>query len=259
MKRVVICMKWGDLYGPDYVNVLFNAVGKNLAQPFRFVCLTDCYDGLHSDIETFPIPDIGCTPEMWKHGAWPKLSVFASNLYDLSGRALFIDMDTVICGKLDQFFEVKAPLIAIDTGENWHPGGQPGQVNALVGTGIFAFDIGGQTQILNEFQKNPQMAFETCGLEQVWVQKTASSIAYWPLGWVISFKNWLRQPIGFDIFMAPKEPPEAASIVAFHGDPRPISLVRSTLGFWDRFPHMGHGQVPWMRDYWTGNGGKIPK
>ena len=129
----------------------------------------------------------------------------------------------------------------------------------MVGTGIFAFDIGCQSQILSEFQENSQIAFETYKLEQVWVQKKASSIAYWPSDCVISFKRWLRQPIGLDIFKAPKKPPEGVSIVAFHGDPRPISLVRSTLGFWDRFPHLGHGKVPWMRDYWTRNGGKIPK
>gem|GEM_PF-5478088 len=34
MERVVICMKWGDLYGPDYVNVLFNAVCENLLNLF---------------------------------------------------------------------------------------------------------------------------------------------------------------------------------------------------------------------------------
>jgi hypothetical protein len=259
MDRVVICMKWGSLYGPDYVNVLFNAVSENLTGPFRFVCLTDSPDRLHSKVETFPIPDIGCTPDMWRHGAWPKLSVFAENLYDLNGRALFIDMDTVVCGPLDRFFQLHAPFIAIDTSDNWRPGREPGQDNALVGTGIFSFDIGSQTQVLTEFQKDPQAAFDACRLEQVWVQKTVSSVAYWPRDWVISFKRWLRQPIGLDLFKSPKPPPAGTSFVAFHGDPRPIALVESGRGFWDKFPHMGHGQVPWMRDYWIRNSRKIQK
>jgi len=259
MDNVVICMKWGNLYGPDYVNVLFNAVSQNLTYPFRFVCLTDSHDGLDPKIEAFPIPDIGCTPEMWRHGAWPKLSVFAENLYDLSGRALFIDMDTVVCGSLDRFFENQAPFIAIDTSDNWRPGKESGQDNALVGTGIFAFGIGEQAQVLTEFQKDPQMAFDTCDIEQVWVQKTVSSVAYWPRNWVISFKYWLRQPIGLDFFKSPKTPPMETSIVAFHGDPRPISLIKSGRGLWDKFPHMGRGQVPWMRDYWVRNGGDVPK
>ena len=259
MARIVICMKWGNLYGPDYVNVLFNAVSKNLMGPFWFVCLTDRLDGLHPDIEAFPISDIGCTPEMWRYGAWPKLSVFAAELYGLRGRAVFIDMDTVVCGPLDRFFDFDAPFVAIDTSNNWRPGGEPGQGAALVGTGIFAFDLGAQAQILSEFQKDPQAAFDACKLEQVWVQKTASSLAYWPRNWVISFKRWLRQPVGLDLFKVPKSPPEETSVVAFHGDPRPIALVRDRRGFWDKFPHMGRGQVPWMRDYWVQNSGRIPE
>ena len=259
MDRVVVCMKWGNLYGPDYVNVLYNAVRKNLTGPFRFVCLTDKTDGLNSEIEALPIPEIGCTPEMWRHGAWPKLAVFAEDLYGLKGRALFIDMDTVVCGPLDRFFDFDAPFVAIDTGDSWRPGKEPGSGNALVGTGIFAFDLGRQTQILADFQDNRQAAFDECKIEQVWVQKKVTSLAYWPRDWVISFKRWLRQPIGIDLFKGPKSPPANTSVVAFHGNPRPIALVRPSRWFWDDFPHMGHGQVPWMRDYWLRNNGKIPE
>jgi hypothetical protein len=46
--------------------------------------------------------------------------------------------------------------------------------------------------------------------------------------------------------------------VAFHGTPRPADLLRPGNAMWDRLPHMGHGQVKWMADYWTGNGGTLP-
>jgi hypothetical protein len=44
--RVVICMKWGALYAPDYVNVLYNACRVQITGPFRFVCLTENTEGL---------------------------------------------------------------------------------------------------------------------------------------------------------------------------------------------------------------------
>ena len=91
------------------------------------------------------------------------------------------------------------------------------------------------------------------------MQEHASSVAYWPSEWVISFKCWLRRPIGVDLFLAPKAPPEGIGMVAFHGDPRPITLIRPGLGVWDKFPHMGYGQVRWMRDCWLDNGGKLPE
>lgn len=262
MDRIVLCMRWGTLFSPDYVNVLYNACKANLTGPFRFVCLTDSIDGLSDGIEAFPIPQIGCTPEMYFSGAWPKLGVFEQDLYGLKGRALFIDMDTVVSGPLDGFFEHTAPLVGIDTGKNWHKGGTAGPKGKhppLLGTGVFAFTLGTQTQILERFQANPKAAFTASKIEQVWVQEHASSVAYWPSELVISFKRWLRRPIGVDLFLAPKAPPESTGMVAFHGDPRPIALIRPGLSIWDKFPHMGYGQVQWMRDYWLNNGGKLPE
>lgn len=103
--RTVLCMKWGKLYSADYVNVLFNACSQHLAGDFQFLCLTDDATGFLPGIEARPIPDIGCSAQMWKHGAWPKLSVFSSDLYGMAGRILFIDLDTVVCGDLNPFFD----------------------------------------------------------------------------------------------------------------------------------------------------------
>ena len=251
-------MKWGTLYPADYVNVLYGAVRQNLSGDFRFVCLTDDAAGIRQEVECLPIPDIGCTPAMWRHGAWPKLSVFAADLHGLRGRALFIDMDTVVCGSLGRFFDHPGALVCIDTGDDWRPGRQPGGPLALAGTGVFAFDLGKQPQILDRFRADPQAAFDACDIEQVWVQRHATDLRYWPAGWVISFKRWLRRPIGLDLFLPPKAPPDDAGMVAFHGDPRPIALLRPGNRRWDRLPHLGRGQVPWMRDYWVRNGGRLP-
>jgi hypothetical protein len=81
---------------------------------------------------------------------------------------------------------------------------------------------------------------------------------FWPRGWVVSFKRHLRQPIGLDLFLPPRDPPKDARVVAFHGTPRPADLLRPGTARWDRLPHMGHGQVRWMADYWTANGGTLP-
>lgn len=257
--RTVICMKWGTLYPADYVNVLYNACRRHLAGEFRFLCLTDRTEGLLPEIEARPIPEIGCTPQMWRHGAWPKLSVFAEDLYGLSGRVLFIDLDTVVCGDLAPFFDHPAPFVGIDTSDNWRPDGRTGGPGALLGTGVFAFDAGSQAQILDRFMSDPQAAFDHADIEQVWVQEHATSLAYWPRDRVISFKRWLRRPIGVDLFLPPKPPPPGTGMVAFHGDPRPAALLRPGNRRWDRLPHLGRGQVGWMRDYWLENGGQLPE
>jgi hypothetical protein len=256
-ERVILCMKWGTLYPVDYVNVLYSASRRNLTGAFRFVCLTDDASGLVNGIESYPLPDLPLTPEMRRSGQWAKLGIYKSNLYGLTGRALFIDLDMVVCGSLDGFFERPEPFITTNMGIDWRPN-PTGRGEAEPGTCLFAFDLGQEEQILDRFLANPEAAALEYTIEQAWVGAHASSMAFWPPGWVISFKRHLRQPVGLDLLRPPKPPPHDARVVAFHGRPRPADLLRNDAGFWDRFPHLGHGQVPWMVSYWRENGGRLP-
>jgi hypothetical protein len=240
--RIVMCMKWGTLYPAEYVNVLFNAVRAHLTGDFRFVCLTDDARGLDPGIQALPIPEIGCTPPMWRHGAWPKLGVFSADLHGLRGRALFIDLDTVICGPLDDFLTLPGRLIVLDGGQNWRPGSD-GRAAPLVATGIFAFTLGTLGHIVTEFQRDPMGHFARDDLEQAFVGRMVPDVAFWPAPWVQSFKRHLRQPIGLDRLRPPRRPPPQARVIAFHGEPRPIALVRG--GTWAKFPRAGRGR-------WTG-------
>ena len=47
----IICMKWGNKYGPDYVNKLYNMVSRNLTRDFRFICFTEDGTGIKNNIE----------------------------------------------------------------------------------------------------------------------------------------------------------------------------------------------------------------
>lgn len=250
-ERVVLCMKWGSLYSPDYVNVLFSAVGRNLDGPFRFVCVTDDAIGLAAGIETYPIPEIGLGAGHWRGGAWPKLSVFKPDLFGLTGRALFIDLDSVVVGPLEPMFEVGG-FRAIGGGPDWKPGRIPAKPRLL--TGVFGFDLGSMAGIVDAFATDPGKALDECRIEQRFVESQVESWKPWPAEWVISFKRHLRQPMLLDRFRAPKPPPKAARIVAFHGEPRPLQLVEDG-GRWGSFPRYGRGAVQWMRDYWIENGG----
>ncbi len=255
--KTVICMKWGTIYSSDYVNVLYNACKNNITGDFTFVCLTNDPQGIDNNIVIFPIPEIGLAEWQYYSGAWPKLGVFKSDLYGLTGRALFIDLDSMIWGNIDRLFDHTASIVGIDTSENWRPNAINSKFDPLLGTGVFAFTIGEQSQILEKFQNDSNHIVNNCKLEQVWVQIAANGLEYWPINWVISFKRWLRRPIGLDLFLEPKSPPNEISILAFHGTPRPIELIDSKFGFWDRFPHLGRGNVGWAKKYWIEHGGSL--
>lgn len=256
--RVVLCMKWGTLYPSDYVNVLFNACRKNITGDFRFVCLTDDDTGFEEGIETFSIPDIGLSQDQWyTKGVWPKLALYGADLHGLTGRCLFIDLDMMVVGNLDDMFTFSQGFITVDIGDNWRPGGD-GSAPRDVGTSVFAFDFGQETQILDQFLADKPAAMRDYLNEQQFVGDHARTMDYWPAEWVISFKRHLRRPMFVDLFLPPQPPGPEVRIVTFHGDPRPITLVPEKAGFWDRPPHMGRGQVKWVADYWLENGGRMP-
>ena len=105
-QRHILCMKWGTKYGPEYVNRLYAMVRRHLSGDFNFVCLTDDTKGIRSEVQCFPIPPLALELAPGQvDRAWKKLTTFEENLYGLRGRALFIDLDVVIVGSLDAFFE----------------------------------------------------------------------------------------------------------------------------------------------------------
>ena len=86
----IICVKWGDKYGPEYVNRLYRMVKKNLNHVFDFYCYTDDPTGLIPEVQVIPIPDDNDL-EVW----WNKLALFQAGMF--SGLCLYFDVDVVIC------------------------------------------------------------------------------------------------------------------------------------------------------------------
>jgi hypothetical protein len=88
-------MKWGDKYGPAYVNRLYGMVARNLSRPFRFVCFTDNGEGVRPEVEIQPLPSLDLPSGLPERG-WMKLATFQPELGDLKGQTLFLDLDVVI-------------------------------------------------------------------------------------------------------------------------------------------------------------------
>jgi hypothetical protein len=253
--RFIICMKYGRAYPADYVNVLHSASRAALRSPARFICLTDDAAGLAPGIEALPIPDLGLTPQEWfRPGVWPKIALFDGAIHGLRGRALFIDLDMVIARDLDAFFDQPGAIIGTDAGPGW--GRRQGGLPPEFGSMIFAFDLGENADIADHFRADRAAVWAQHRQEQQYIHACRPDAAFWPEGWVVSFKRALRRPIGLDLILPPIAPPPGVKVVAFHGRPRPADLMRRGRHFWDRFPHMGNGPVPWMVDYWQRNGGR---
>lgn len=92
-----VCVKWGNKYGPEYVNNLHRAIQRHSSGACisELVCFTDDPTGIDSDVRCLPFdPSTGA----WK-GWWLKAQIFATSEH-LLGWVLYIDLDTVICSSL---------------------------------------------------------------------------------------------------------------------------------------------------------------
>lgn len=253
---VILTMKWGSLYSADYVNVLYNACQKYITKPFRFVCMTDDATGIVDGVEIFPIPEMEISKEHYAFGGWPKLAMFKKNLFGLEGRALFMDLDTVLVGDITPMLERSGGVILIREWRRFIDYFRPRRVNGM--TSIFAFTLGEQTQIYDRFIENPDYAFENYRSEQRWVTDHINDMQFWDHIQVVSFKRNLLPPPIINRFKPPKNPSQKTAVVVFHGIPRPIDVVPDNEAYWGKWSRQGRGPVKWVRDFWIENGGNDP-
>ena len=52
----ITCLKWGDKYGPEYVNNLYKMVSRNITIPYEFICFTDNKQGIDKNITIRKLP-----------------------------------------------------------------------------------------------------------------------------------------------------------------------------------------------------------
>ena len=109
-------MKWGSRYGSKYVNRLYKSIKRHTKKYTKVYCFTDNVLGINQNIICKPLPRISLPDEI-SYTPWRKMSLWQYPLYDLEGDVLFLDLDLVITGNLDRFFDFKRGSYCVI--ENW--------------------------------------------------------------------------------------------------------------------------------------------
>ena len=210
--------------GTEYVNVLFDMVRRNMKNttPFRFFCLTDNPDGLHSNISVVSLPDD-------IKGWYGKLYMFKKGVFNVSDgeRMVFLDLDTLIISSL-RWLDDYGGDMAILRDFYHHERGAPGIVFWKNGFGAHIWDEWeeqgrpfrpmGDLDWINELDGG-EFVKKIDRIQDIFPSK------------VVSYKAHCR-PF----------PPNGASIVCFHGEPR---------------PHNCHSE--WVSMIWRIGGGMTPE
>jgi len=250
----IICMKWGRLYGPEYVNHLRAGVARHLARPHRFICFTDDAAGLSSDVESLPLPELGL-PEGRGDRRWQKLAVFRERLADLSGTTLFLDLDLVIVDRLDPFFDLPGAFFIIRDDDLFRAKPlrrlRPERDSFLHSVGnssVFRFEIGAHRYILDAYLADPRAATAQYEISQQFQSAQLAlhgHLQYWPSHWCVSFKN-ACVPRGVRSYLREPTLPPGAKIVVFAGEPKMGDVLAGRGHKWYR----RIGNVDWLRRAW---------
>jgi hypothetical protein len=223
--KQVICINWGTKYGPTYVNRLYAGVARNLTPPFSFTCFTDNADGMRPEVRCEALPPLDVAMPTGTKGIWPKARLWGERLGVLEGPVLFMDLDLVVTGSLDGFFEFGGPEEVILARNPNTPFEKLGQ------TSLFRFPVGKLVPLQERFLADPQGVADVYRYEQRFVTREApGGVGFWPSGWVRHFRGDCARTFPLN-FLLPPRLPEGARVVIFPGGLLPPHAI---AGHWGR-------------------------
>ncbi len=242
-RQTVICMKWGSLYGPDYVNRLHRGVSRNVTRPTRFVVFTDDTSNLDPRIEVEPIPPVRLALGL-KPGPWRKLALWSRQLGSLSGPVLFLDLDVVITGPLDAFFDHEPGKLGLI--RNWTQA-----EDGIGNSSVMRFEVGSAPHLLDGFERGGAALTYQTDNEQIFVTRNANlPTMFWPEAWCRSFKHELLPAWPRRLFRPAALMP-GTRIAVFTGDPRPHdAAIGRWPARWYKKSYKSLRPVPWLAEHW---------
>lgn len=221
----VCCVLWGDKFSTDYVHHLKAGVERNTTVPHEFVCYSD------RQIEGVRTVILKEGMESW----WNKLQLFDGRI---TGRIVYLDLDTLITNNIDWLLEYDGRFAAIeDLGSvNSH---QP-HLKGKLQSGIMSWDSTDMTWVYNEFKflrSKVTTVFRGDGeyLDSV----------------IGKFNRVLLQSVypneikSYKYQVYPNKL-EGASIICFHGRPSIIQSMSETINT----PMGNYEPQKWVSDFW---------
>jgi len=218
----ILCVRFGNKYGQDYVVKLRNMIERNITVPYKLYCLTDDPKPIEG-VESIVIPNQG-----YAKGWWHKVHMFDPKL-PITGRILYMDLDVVICGNIDKLTQIyNDDFMGIrDFNRKFHPNWR------YLNSSVMSWKHGTQSHVFKKFKEAPQTAMRMHG-DQDWIWKTSREIIkFWPELWIQSYKWEIRSREELHVLHGKRQfrnirndikvDPEC-SIAVFHGDPCPDSV-----------------------------------
>ncbi|HEY8593693.1 MAG TPA: hypothetical protein VIL84_00475 [Devosiaceae bacterium] len=247
-----ICIKWGDKFPSDYVNHLYAGVRRNIDGDLRFLCMTEDRAGIRPEVEILPLRsepfDAALETALARSrrkGAFRKVSLFRPGLIpDLEGPLLGFDLDVVITGNLQPLLDFAPGKVCMR--KDWV---QAHRLRSIGHGSVFRFDPARHGYLYEDFATDPAAEVRKAhGSEQWYTSTTAmrhGDFAFYPEEWIASFKHDAFYWPPFNLFLAPRLPPQAL-VVCFHGTPKIDQAIEGYRGNLMNFTR----PTQWVADNW---------
>lgn len=240
----IMTLKWGDRYGAHFVNRLYGGVRANLDLPFRFFCFTDDESGLVPEIETRPLPQIHL-PASHARTTWLKLGLFADDQSGIEGDCMFLDLDILIVGNIDRFFDFMPGKRCII--HNWVQRHLIFKKRPDIGnSSIVRWRANTMQFVIDKFHSERDWALENFRPPQTYLTYALGEKYWWPETWVRSFKRHSVPAFPLNLVRRPSLPP-GTRILVFHGRPDPDEAL---AGYRPPRLHRRTRPAPWIGDWW---------
>lgn len=200
----VVCVNAGDYLGRgvEYVRVLNDMVRRNLPEgyPGKFIVFTDTPKDYGPEIEVRDLPVPGLT------GWWNKLSLFKEGVFNKGERVLYLDLDTLVTGRLDAIADYSGDFAILR--DFYRPNG--------LQSSVMAWRVSDKIADIWMYWVRAQMP-RIVGGDQAWIEHAYTG------------KPDIWQNILPDAFISYKVSsgvaPDKAAVVVFHGNPRPHEVL----------------------------------
>lgn len=207
MLTIACVLKSGGQYDASWVEKLKRGVDRHLSIKHHFVCLSD-----------IPVP---CKRIALKHdwpAWWSKIELFRKGV--LKNDTLYLDLDTVITGNMDDVVNQSSDFAML---KNFHD-------DKMVGSGVMWFRKVPH-EVYDKFVQKPwewieyyqKFKFGNHVGDQAFIYDTLFGIDFIESDRIKSYKKHCREEL-----------PQDASIVCFHGLPRPDQIRKE-----------------WMKEHWA--------
>jgi len=218
----ILCVRFGNKYGSEYVKKLRNMVSRHLTVPYTFACLTD---------DPTPIDGVKIIHQKNKgytRGWWHKVHMFDPNL-PIEGRILYFDLDVIIHNNIDRLtkYDTNNFIGIRDFNRKFHSSWKH------LNSSVMAWNHGTQKHIWDQFRSNTSTAIRMHG-DQDWIWKTSKDrLKFWPDLWIQSYKWEIRSKQELFVTNGRRNfkeikndivPHQDCSVAVFHGDPNPENV-----------------------------------